>query len=301
MQTKKLHIMENTDTTTRIKTPPTFSHTFYINHQTDGIAARSLANSYIAKALCQQKTASNLEGRTLLITVQITELALGRKIGSRMFGAIRQALGSSLLSHLSHIALITCPDVFGSRSGDTNLHTNNHPHIHSLLILPQVPAPNERTQLDQLLTSVLGSIDGVLKSRQDSTYARDRDPIHITGIDDHKSYWYVCDYVIKCERKSANSEYFKTDVYPYRYLESHLLNKPKRQLDLGQLHASVDEIYSQLILSPDTYYNYPANLQLSEKHLELASRVEAASNPIMRQILVAEAVRHLEAQPFIFE
>jgi hypothetical protein len=293
--------MENTDTTTKFNTSPTFSHTFYIHHQVDGIAARSMANSYIAKALYQQKITPNLEGRTLLITVQITDLALGRKIGSKMFGAMRQAIGSSLLSHLSDIAVITCPDVFGSRGGDANLHTNNHPHIHSLLILPQVPAANERTQLDQLLTSALGSIGGVLKSRQETTYARDRDPIHITGIAGHKSYWYVCDYVIKCENKSANNEYFKTDVYPYRYLESHLLNKPKRQLDLGRLHASVDEIYNQLILFPDTYYNHPANIQLSEKHLELAARIEATSNPIMRQILVTKAVRHLEAQPLTFE
>jgi hypothetical protein len=293
--------MENTDTTTKFNTSPTFSHTFYINHQADGIAARSLANSYIAKALYQQKITPNLEDKTLLITVQITDLTLGRKIGSRMFGAIRQAIGSSLLSHLSNIALITCPDIFGSRSGDTNLHTNNHPHVHSLLILPQVPTANERTQLDQLLTSALGSIDGVLKSRQETTYARDRDPIHITGIDGHKSYWYVCDYVIKCERKSANSEHFKTDVYPYRYLESHLLNKPKRHLDLERLYASVDEIYNQLILFPHTYYNYPANLQVSEKHLELAARIEATSNPIMRQILVTKTVRHLEAQPLTFE
>ena len=292
--------MENTDTTTKFNTPPTFSHTFYINHQADGIAARSLANSYIAKALCQQKIASNLEGRTLLITVQITD-TLGRVIGSRMFGAMRQAIDSSSLSHLSDIALITCPDVFGSRSGDANLHMNNHPHIHSLLILPQVPTANELSQLDQLLTSALGSIDGILKSKRETTYARNRDPIHITAIDGAKCYWYICDYVIKCERKSANSEHFKTDVYPFRYLESHLLNKPKKQLELEQLHSSVDEIYNNLILFPHTYYNYPANLQVSEKHLELAARIEATSNPIMRQILVTKAVRHLEAQPLTFE
>ena len=293
--------MENTDTTTKFNTPPTFSHTFYIHHQADGIAARSLANSYIAKALCQQKIASNLEGRTLLITVQISCLVLGRVIGSRMFGAMRKAIESSSLSHLSDIALITCPDVFGSRSGDANLHTNNHPHIHSLLILPQVPTASELLQLDQLLTSALGSIDGVLKSKRETTYARNRDPIHITAIDGEKCYWYICDYVIKCERKSANSEHFKTDVYPFRYLESHLLNKPKKQLELEQLHSSVNEIYNNLILFPHTYYNYPANLQVSEKHLELAARIEATSNPIMRQILVTKAVRHLEAQPLTFE
>jgi hypothetical protein len=129
---------------------------------------------------------------------------------------MRKAIETSSLSHLSDIALITCPDVFGSRSGDANLHMNNHPHIHSLLILPQVPTANELSQLDQLLTSALSSIDSVLKSKRETNYAGNRDPMHITAIDSEKCYWYICDYVIKCERKSANSEHFKTDVYPFR-------------------------------------------------------------------------------------
>lgn len=291
--------MENTDITQIPNINAKSSHTFYINNPSDGIRARCLANNFIAQAICSQPVATDLEKRTYLITVQISDITLGRAIGCKIFGSTKKAISQSPLNHLSNISMVTCSDLDGTRNGDPILFKNSHPHIHALLIFPQVLSAMEDLEMRRIIESSIGSIDDALKSARDAKYLRGRDPIHIAKINGENPYWYICDYVTKCEKLCLEQFDVQVDVYPFRYEEKQLLNKEKKKAKLDQLHASVRATYEQLTLFPELYLSEPINLQFSEKHIELKKQIEATSIPISRKIRTSSAVKTLETEPVI--
>ncbi len=273
------------------------SITFYAHHPADGISARCLANTRISQALSSQGTTENLESRTLIVTTQISELTLGRVIGSRIFGSIRNAISGSSLHHLANISLITCPDILGTRSYDGFLHKENHPHIHSIIILPTSPSEVEVHQLQSIIIQAITSIDGVIKSSRESSEEKCRDPVHVTPYEPTAIYWAMIDYMTKGEKKCLGLFDVKADVYPYRYAESHLKNKAKRESELRSLQQSVDRIYAGLHLYPEDFYQLPLHTALCDVASEFRSKLAAQDNPLLREIITSRAVKEIEKQP----
>jgi hypothetical protein len=273
------------------------SITFYSHHPSDGISARCLANTRISQALHSQSTTEHLESRTLIVTTQISDLALGRVIGSRIFGSIRNAIVGSSLCHLANISLITCPDVLGTRSYDGFLHKANHPHIHSITILPSTPSEAEVDQLKTIIIHAISSIDGVIKSPRKSSEDKCRDPIHVSAYEPTAIYWAMVDYMTKAEKKCLGLFDVKADVYPYRYAESHLKNKPKREWELRSLQQSVDRIYSRIHLHPEEFYQLPMHIGLCDVASGFISKIASQENPLIRDIIERRAVKEIEKQP----
>lgn len=273
------------------------SITFYSHHPSDGISARCLANTRISQALYSQSTTEHLETRTLIATTQISNLALGRVISSRIFGSIRNAILGSCLPHLANISLITCPDILGTRSYDGFLHKADHPHIHSIIILPSAPLEAEVDQLKAIIIQAISSIDGVIKSPRKSSEDKCRDPIHVSAYEPTAIYWAMVDYMTKGEKKCFGLFDVVTDVYPYRYAESHLKNKPKRELELRSLHQSVDRIYAGLHLYPEEFYQLPLHTTLCDVAKEFRSKIASHDDPLLREIVISRAVKEIEKQP----
>jgi hypothetical protein len=224
-------------------------------------------------------------------------LALGRVIGSRVFGAIRHAIGESSLQHLANISLITCPDILGTRSYDGFLHKANHPHIHSIIIFPSAPSEAEVDQLQTIIVQAISTIDGVAISLRKSSEDKGRDPVHVTAYVPTAIYWAMVDYMTKGEKKCLGLFDVKADVYPYRYAESHLKNKPKRELELRSLQQSVDRIYAGLHLYPEEFYQLPLHTTLCDVAKEFRSKIASHDDPLLREIVTPRAVKEIAKQP----